>query len=136
MSIDLKLPIKSEKAKSKNPRKLFLFAHTKCGKTSNASLLPNNLIIDLEDGSDFCEGMFVNIKKIARENNISVLQALKEVTTQLRAAEHRYDYITIDTASALEQYAEQLAVILYKKSPMGKNYMGTNVITDLANGAG
>jgi len=136
MAINLNLPVSSQKAKSKNPRKLFIFAHTKCGKTKTASLLPNNLIIDLEDGSDFCDGMFLNIKQIAKENNMSVLQTLKEVTTQLKSSEQKYDYLTIDTASALEQYAEQLAVILYKKSPIGKNYQGTNVVTELPNGAG
>lgn len=135
MAIELKLPVKSEKAKSKNPRKLFLFAHTKTGKTKAASLLPNNLIIDLEDGSDFCDGMFLNIKQIARDNNISVLQAIKEVSNQLRESKQKYDYLTIDTASALEQYAEQLALILYKQSPMGRNYQGSTVLT-LPNGAG
>ena len=42
----------------------------------------------------------------------------------------------MDTATALEDLATQLATILYRASPTGKNFTGTNVITELPNGAG
>ena len=47
-----------------------------------------------------------------------------------------YKYITIDTISALEEnYAIDLALKIYKDTPMGKNFQGTDVRT-LPNGAG
>ena len=135
-SINIKLPVTSTGAVTNNPRKIFLFAHTKCGKTTLASKLKNNLIIDLENGSDFIDGMKINVVKEAKASGVSVLDYLKALADQLRSSEHRYDYITMDTATALEDLATQLATILYRASPTGKNFTGTNVITELPNGAG
>ena len=85
-SINIKLPVTSTGAVTKNPRKIFLFAHTKCGKTTLASKLKNNLIIDLENGSDFIDGMKINVVKEAKASGVSVLDYLKALADQLRSS--------------------------------------------------
>jgi len=40
------------------------------------------------------------------------------------------------TTSALEEYATKFATVLYKQTPMGKSFPGTDVISELPNGAG
>lgn len=47
------LPTEKVKAKVKNPRFLILFGKPKSGKTTIASQLDSNLIIDLEGGAEF-----------------------------------------------------------------------------------
>ena len=134
--ININLPITETKSTNKNPRKLFLFAHTKSGKTTLASKLKNNLIIDLENGSNFIDGIKINVIAEAKKNNINPLDYLKLLSDKIKTSEHKYDYITLDTATALEDLAAQLATILYKESPMGKGFKGSNVVTELPNGAG
>lgn len=130
------LPTKVEKVKTQNPKRVLLFAHTKCGKTQLLSGLPNNLIIDLEDGSEFVEGLKINVRQIARKENKPVISVLKEISDSLKAGGHTYDYISIDTATGMEDVATELATLMYKKSAIGKNFQGTNVVTELAQGAG
>jgi len=48
MSATFILPTSPVEAKSQNPRKLFIFSHTKTGKTAAVLQIPNNLLIDLE----------------------------------------------------------------------------------------
>lgn len=70
--------------------------------------LPNNLILDLESGSDFVSGYiikannYVNLYKIAKE---------------LRETEHPYKFVTLDTVTALEEIALELAARRYQESP-------------------
>src|SRR5512133_3818118 len=113
----VKLPEYSDK-KLTNPRKLFLFSHTKVGKTELVSALPNNLVIDTEDGSEFVSGMKFNVLKYAKLNNVFPTKVLRELAEQIQQAnkakgDYVYDYITIDTATGLEKYARVLATYLY-----------------------
>lgn len=135
------LPSKVTPPTTKDPRKAVFFSHTKVGKTTVLAALPNNLIIDLEDGSSFVSGMKLNIKEIARQKGKSPLHVLKEVANSIREANkecggYKYDFITLDTATAMEEMATKLAVILYKKTNIGKGFTGTDVVTELPQGAG
>lgn len=130
------LPTKPVKASTVNPRRLFLFSHTKVGKTTLLSGLENNLIIDLEDGSEFIDGMRVNVRQTAIKEDKPVLQVIKEVAQAIRESKHKYDYISLDTATGLEDLATDLATLLYKKTNIGKGFQGKDVVTELPNGAG
>jgi len=136
------LPTSIIKADNSDPKKLFLFATTKVGKTSSAAQLPNSVLIDLEEGSDYVDAQKINIRKVARENNMTPLQALSTVVKQIKEANVAngnkpiYDFIIVDTTTALEDIARKLATSLYLKSPMGKNFTGSDVVSDLANGGG
>lgn len=129
---------------------MLVFAHPKVGKSTALAGLSNNLIIDLEDGSQFIDGLFINVLAIAAERlgllkpkqvlndpngPGTVLSVLYEIHCELAKGETVYDYITIDTATALVKIATHMATIEYKNSIIGKNFTGTTVL-DLPKGAG
>jgi hypothetical protein len=120
------LPTTKLKAERVNPKRIVIYSKPKTGKTTSFAALENNLILDLEHGTDFIEAMKVQI---------SSLQELIDTGKAIEEANYPYKYITIDTVTALEEMIMPLAVKLYKQTPMGKNYEGDNVTT-LANGAG
>lgn len=109
----MKLPTKKSKPKTVNPRFLVLFGKPKSGKTTIASMLDNNLIVDINDGSDYVSGLIVKA---------SDLNELMEVSKAIKEANCPYEYITIDTATDLEEMVLPLAQNLYQKTPMGKNF--------------
>jgi len=80
----------------------------------------------LENGTDYVEAMKVKI---------SNLQELLDAGKAIKEAGKPYDYVTIDTVTALEEMIMPLAIKLYKQTPMGKNFDGDTVI-NLPNGAG
>jgi len=131
------LPTQATKAKSVNPRVLFIFSQTKVWKTEMALSLENNLVIDLESWTSYYEWMKFDVREYALQNKIWMKQAFWELVKSLKESKenwHQYDYITIDTATALEDIALELALGLYKASPVWKNFTWTSVI-NLPNGA-
>lgn len=135
------LPTTATAATRKNPNRLILFSAPKAGKTELLSRLPNNLILDLEKGSGFVGGMKLDVVEIAEKESIRPIHALKMVIDKISEANKKagkkvYKYLTLDTISALEDnYAPDLALKLYKNTPMGRNFQGDNIL-DLPNGAG
>lgn len=120
------LPTKKVKAERQNPKRLLVYSKPKTGKTTAFAGLDDNLILDLESGSDYVEALKVKV---------SNLQELLDAGKAIKAAGNPYKYITIDTVTALEDMIQPLAIKLYRQTPMGKNYDGDNVTT-LPNGAG
>lgn len=123
------LPTKKVKATVINPKKLVLFAKPKTGKSSLVAELDNNLIIDLENGTDYIDALKVKA---------NTFDELQQIIKALREG-HSYDYITIDTITKLEDIILPYAKSLYKATAMGKNFdpknEGISVLT-LPNGAG
>ena len=124
--MSLVLPTKKVAAKSQSPRKLIIYSKPKVGKTSALAELENALIIDLEKGTDFLDAMKVQVNDLAE---------LKQVGQAIIDAGKPYKYIVIDTITKLEDMCLPLALTMYRKTPMGKNFDGNNVLT-LPNGAG
>lgn len=120
------LPTSKVKAGRVNPKRMVIYSKPKTGKTTCYAGLENNLILDLENGTDFIEALKVPITN---------LQQLLDVGKAIREAGRPYKYITIDTVTALEDMIHPLAIKLYKQTPMGKNFEG-DTITTLPNGAG
>jgi hypothetical protein len=120
------LPTKKVKADRVNPKRLIIYSKPKTGKTTAFAGLDGNLIIDLENGAGYVEAM-----KVTANN----LQELKEIGKAIKEAGYPYKYVTIDTVTALEDMVMPLAINLYQKTPMGKNYSGDSILT-LPNGAG
>jgi len=123
---ELVLPTKKVAPSTVNPRTLLIYSKPKSGKTSLLAGLENNLILDLEKGSDYVEALKVPISSIAD---------LQSVKKQLEAAGYPYKYVTIDTVTALEELAKGLALANYRQTPMGKSFTGKSVL-DLPQGAG
>jgi hypothetical protein len=122
----MELPKEKIKATNKNPRTLILFGPPKIGKTTIISQLDNNLILDLEKGTGFVDALKIEVNSISE---------IKQVGTAIIEAGRPYKYLTIDTASALEVWAEDLATAMYRKDPKGINFKGKSVL-ELPMGAG
>ena len=120
------LPTSKVKAERVNPKRLIIYSKPKTGKTTAYAGLEDNLIIDLENGSDYVEALKVKV---------SSLQELLDTGKAIKAAGNPYKFVTIDTVTALEDMIMPLAIKLYRATAMGKNYDGDNVLS-LPNGAG
>lgn len=135
------LPKEPTQATRKNPSKLIIFSSPKAGKTEALSRLPNNLILDLEKGTGFIGGMKLDILSISEKEDIKPIQALRMTIDKIKeanvkAGKNVYRFITIDTVSGLEdKFAPDLALKIYKQTPMGRNFQGDDVLT-LPNGSG
>lgn len=125
------LPKEKVKAKVENPRFLIIFGKPKAGKTTLASRLDNNLIVDLEGGSEFLEALAIQARSVKDLGDIAT--AIREEIKQ--TGKKPYKYITLDNASRLEEICLSYAAQLYRATPMGKNYSGNDVRT-LPNGSG
>ena len=120
------LPTKKVKAERQNPKRIVIYSKPKTGKTTAYAGLEENLILDLENGSDYVDALKVKI---------SNLQELLDTGKAIKEAGKPYKFITVDTVTVLEEMIMPLAIKLYRQTPMGKNYDGDNVTT-LPNGAG
>lgn len=124
------LPKEVVKASTSSPELLILFSAPKTGKTTLASQLPNNLIIDLENGSNHVDAL-----KIKAESAEELYEICSEIKKKKDSeGKEPYDYITLDTATALEDMVLPVALKLYQGTSMGKSYKGD--ILSLPNGAG
>ncbi len=140
MGLVIELPKEKTKAIALEPQKLMIVSLPKTGKTSLCSALPSNLIIDLEGGTKSYDTMGFNIKDLAIKNSMSEYEVIGSIVKSLKDdivknGKPKYDFITIDTTTVLEDIANQLAITRYKQTPMGKSWSGT-LITNLPNGAG
>jgi hypothetical protein len=120
------LPTKKVKAERQNPKRMIIYSKPKTGKTTAYAGLDDNLILDLESGSDYVEALKIKV---------NTLQELLDAGKAIKAAGNPYKYVTIDTVTALETMIMPLAIKLYKNTPMGKSFSGDTVST-LPNGAG
>lgn len=119
------LPKEKSTPKTNNPRLLILFGRPKAGKSSFVASLDNNLIIDLENGYQALSALVVQARTINDFGEIAT--ALRKEINE--SGKNPYKYITIDNATRLEEVCLDYAKQLYKQSPQGKNYQGTDIRT-------
>ena len=125
------LPTKKIPASTTNPKFLVLFGREKVGKTSALAQLDNNLIIDLEGGSTFVDAMAIQCRNI---NDLG--EAAQAIRAKNKEVGHNfYRHITIDNATSLEEICLTYAATLYRQSPVGRNWKGSDV-RELPNGSG
>lgn len=125
------LPTSKVPATSTNPHFMILYGRPKAGKTSALAQLDNNLIVDLEGGSTFIDAMAIQARSVNELGEIA--QAIRAKNTEV--GHNFYKHITIDNATRLEEICLPYAAILYRQTPMGKNWKGTDVRL-LPNGSG
>lgn len=125
------LPTEKSIPKVNNPKLLILFGKPKSGKSTLMAALDNNLIIDLENGYQALSALVIQARNI--NDFAEIANALREKIKEL--GHYPYKYITIDNATRLEEMCMSYAIKLYKASPQGKNYTGTDIRT-LPNGSG
>ena len=126
----LVLPTEKNTPKVQNPRLLIIFGKPKSGKTTLASKLENNLIIDLEGGSEFLSALSIQARNVSDLGEIATLIRNKNK----ESGKFFYDYITIDNATRLEEMCLSYALQLYQNTPMGKAFRGD--VRTLPNGGG
>lgn len=119
MKNNLELPKTPIKPTNKDPRKLLIYGPPKIGKTSIVAGIPNNLVIDLEDGSEYIEALKVKANNFAE---------LIEIGKAIKEAGNPYSFITTDTVTRLEDWSEKSATSKYKQTAQGKNFSGRTVI--------
>lgn len=122
----IELPTEKVPKQFSSPKNMVLYGAPKVGKTSALSQLENCLIIDLEDGSDYVEALKIKANSLSE---------LAQIGKQIIDEDRPYKYVAIDTVTKLEEWCEREATVLYKKSPMGKNFTGSSVLS-LPKGAG
>ena len=129
--MSLVLPTSKIPAVSTNPKFLIIYGRPKAGKTSCLAQLDNNLIIDLEGGSQFIDAMAVQARSVNELGEIA--QAIRAKNKEV--GHNFYKHITIDNATRLEEMCLSYAKLLYMQTPTGKNYKGEDIRT-LPNGSG
>lgn len=129
--MSLVLPTSKIPAVSTNPKFLILYGRPKTGKTSALAQLENNLIVDLEGGSQFIDAMSIQARSVNELGEIA--QAIRAKNKEV--GHNFYKHITIDNATRLEEMCLSYAKLLYLQTPMGKNYKGDDIRT-LPNGSG
>lgn len=126
----IQLPTIKSTPKVSNPRFLVYFGKPKSGKTTIAAALNNNLIIDLENGTDFLSALVMKASSV--EDLSAIAMAIKDGNQ--KAGKYIYDYITIDNGTKLQEIIMSLALSLYQATPMGKSYRDD--VRKLPQGAG
>lgn len=124
------LPTEKVKARVKNPRFLIIYGKPKSGKTTLVASLENNLIIDLEGGTEFIDCLAIQARNISDLGEIA--NAIREKNKECNG--YFYKHITIDNATRLEELTLDYARILYNQTPMGKSFKGD--VRTLPQGAG
>lgn len=136
----MKLPKKKSDAARRDPKTIVVFAQPKTGKTTAVAELDNCLLIDLEGGSDFVSALKVDVLTEAKDSKTQPIAVLQDIIKSVKKANEEnggyvYKYIAIDTVTALEEMVLPIAASMYRATPMGRNWVGTDVTT-LPNGAG
>lgn len=108
------LPLTNIAPTVRSPKNLIIFSKPKAGKTTILAQLPNCLLVDLEDGSDY-----VSAKKV----KVTSIKELVELGRSIKEAGFPYEIVAFDTVTALENMCIPYAEELYMKSPMGKNWL-------------
>lgn len=120
-SSSIVLPTVPKKGVSKNLKNLVLYGLPKAGKTTALTQLPNCLIIDTEEGTEFVEGAFV-MKFPEGLGPLGKFRFLKELAEEIKKQGKPYDYVCIDTFSELDELAEWVGTANYMNSPQGKKF--------------
>lgn len=131
----IELPTQKTTPTNFNAQFMILYGKQKAGKSTLMAALDNNLIIDLEDGYRALSALVVQARTpndLAEIANTIKSKIYKDESGKIH---YPYKYITIDNASRLEDMSLPVALSLYKNTPMGKNFTGSDVRT-LPQGAG
>lgn len=93
----MQLPTERSAPTRRDPKLLTLFGQSKVGKTSTLAQLDDCLIIDTEKGTDFISAMKVQVNS---------LKDFMDLMSAIRASEHKYNYIALDTLDNLVYWVE------------------------------
>lgn len=139
MSREITLPAGKSKPTRRDPRIFLLYGPPKSGKSTLISTLPNNLVLDIEGGMQYLDSMSMTIIGLFPPDNeteasIDARLSLEvpqyyfmEAGKAVMLAGKPYDFITLDTVTKFEDMCLEYAAVMYRKTPMGKSFDGTDV---------
>lgn len=126
----IEVPIDKVPASKFNPKRVVIYGQAKIGKSSALAQLENNLIIDTEGGTEYMDAMAVQARTV--EDLGQIAQTIRERNE--KAGHNFYKYITIDTATRLEEICLPWAASIYRQK-VDPKWTGTDV-RDIGFGAG
>ena len=116
----IELPKTKKPAEKQDPKNLLIFSKPKQGKSSALAELPGALCIDLEDGGyDYIDAVKI------KANSVS---DIKEICKAIKEADYPYQFIVLDTITALEEMVKPLALKLYTDTVAGSKFTGKNIL--------
>lgn len=107
------LPMERVVSTLRDPLCLTVYSPPKMGKTTLLSHVPNCLILDFEGGSRYIDGMKIEVKNFKH---------LTQIGTEIMKAGRPYDFVAIDTLTALEDWCLWDATEFYMGTPQGKGF--------------
>lgn len=124
----ISIPTSKQPPLTREPRNLFLYGRTKVAKSTIASLLPDALHIDMEEGTGFLT---------TRRVLINTPEELVELVNALEAEYKKapWKFLVIDTIDKLDDWCDAIATADYRRMPVGKSFGGISV-RELDRGAG
>lgn len=138
----IELPVTAKKGDRSLIKSMLIVSRPKVGKTEALMQLPNSLLIDLEDSSDYFDGTAINVLEECKKLDKGPISVLNMIGSQIqeknKANDNKpiYKYGIIDTITRLEEYCEPYATMLYKKTAQGQTFKGKSVVAELEYGAG
>ena len=125
----IELPKEKIKKIEVEPRRLLLYSVPKAGKTTIFSQLPNSLIIDTEDGSDFVDALKIKIDTTLPfdkqyEQFMEILRAIWKEGYNRETGIYTppYETLIVDTMTRLDEWSEIIGTLEYMDKPQGKSY--------------
>ena len=116
----IELPKTKLPAEKQDPKNLLIFSKPKQGKSSALAELPGALCIDLEDGGyDYIDAVKIKANSVTD---------IKEICKAIKEANYPYQFIVLDTITALEEMVKPLALNLYTETVAGSKFTGKNVL--------
>lgn len=85
-----------------------------CGKTTILSCLPDLLILDFENGSDYVSAMKLKVNSIAE---------LVEICKEIKKAGNPYKFIALDTVTAIINLVTPMAIKDFVATEDGQKYL-------------
>jgi len=126
--IMIELPTVKIKPRTQDPKLLTLFGQSKVGKTTKLTELDNCLIIDTEKGSDYVEGMIVQVNSLAE---------LRQVPMAIANSKHRYNFGAIDVIDKVVEWMEKEVIQEYNLQQKEKGLtLKASDISDIPYGGG
>jgi len=117
---EIVLPKEPRKARGKTARHMVIYGKPKCGKTTAISKLKNTLIVDVEDGSEFVDGMVV--QPPPGTGPVGKYNWLLNLAKQIKEQGKPYDFVVLDTLSEVDAWSEWVGTYNYMTSVVGKEY--------------
>jgi hypothetical protein len=118
----MQLPEGIVKAAHKNPRTMLVYTKPKQGKTTVVSGLPNCLIVDTEEGSDFVDALKVKVKNYAELRELAGMIYSKGYDPNTKVYTPPYKYICVDTLTRIDEWSEIEGTFKYMDKPQGKSF--------------